>query len=123
MMTGYSDVDSMESFHLGADDIFTKPVERKKLYASTKILCDSNHSYLTVENLPAPEQVIDINVNNILDTNNNDVIRWGNVGLFVQTELNFPCLDSIVQLNVKSDQGTLSLVGRVRFTRYDQVRE
>ena len=121
MMTGYSDVDSMESFHLGADDIFTKPVERKKLYSSAKLLCDLNHSYLNVENLPAPEQVIDINVRDILDTNKEDGVRWGNVGLFVKTELTFPCLDAIIQLNVKSDQGTLTLIGRVRFTRYDQI--
>ena len=68
--------------------IFLLTSGEKETLSSAKLLCDLNHSYLNVENLPAPEQVIDIKCKDIL-TQIKGWIRWGNVGLFVKTELIF----------------------------------
>ncbi|MDB2447240.1 response regulator [bacterium] len=123
LMTGYADIEYMEAFELGADDIFTKPVDRKSLAAAATVLCNERVEWLNREIPTEIEQFIDVEIDDILDDTSGSKLIWGRAGFFLETEIPFPSLDTFIQINLKSkNSGEITeLKGKVRFTRFDDV--
>lgn len=123
LMTGYADIEFMEAFQLGADDIFTKPVDRKALASSATSLCETRKKWLERPVAHELEQQVDVEVDDILGDKSQLKIAWGRTGFFLETDLPFPSIDTFIQVSIKSKSSgeTTVFKGKVRFTRFDEV--
>ena len=125
MMTGYSDVDSLDAFQKGSEEIFTKPVDRQRLSDAIAILTkDPLLRYdRPMSEDEMVEQIIEIEVSDLFNLSSDVHLQWGRVGYFHETEAFFPSIDAFIQLNIKSDDsGELTkIVGKIRFTRFEDV--
>jgi CheY-like chemotaxis protein len=124
LMTGYADIEYMEAFDLGADDIFTKPVDRKALALSSTILCQDRNSWLE-RTIPSEiEQHVELEIEDVFGKDGSSIVSWGRSGFFLTTAIPFPSIDTFIQINLKdkSSGEITEIVGKVRFTRFDDIQ-
>jgi len=125
LITGYSDIGEPNAYHLGAEAVFTKPIDRKCLVAAVA------RSLLTPEERwAAQEEAVDVEFNIELKlcrygqtVATGRVVRLGRRGVFVQMEGLVPFKDQGVSFRIQFEQGVPMCIEGTGVVRWSRERE
>ena len=121
-ITGFADISMEDAYNKGADAVFAKPFDRKKLLAAVKkATADDAEKWAarTAERFDV-SFMIELSFPDLQFSVQGKVLNLGRGGMFVALDNKFPALDEDVSFKIKFDQGApkgLDGNGVVRWVR------